>query len=402
MALIAFKEAIARALQGVTRLATERVGLARAHNRVLAEDLVAAVSLPAFDYSAMDGYAVHSSTFEGDGPWTMPVHGESRAGAAGPTLPPASACRIFTGAPIPAGADAVIIQENVTRSDDRITTVARPCEGQHIRLAGADLKAGAQALSAGMRLTPGRLGLVAALDRTQLLVARRPVVAIVSTGDELRSPGALGDEGSVVESNSIVIAAMARRVGAIARVMPLVADNPKHTQQQIRRALRGTDLLVTVGGASMGDHDLVRPAMNAIGVHIDFWGVAIKPGKPTAVGSYGDTKVLCLPGNPASAGVTFMLFGLPLLRAMQGEDRVRPRRIPMRIVGSHGRKPGRQEYLRAQLRLRDGQLCAVLPTGQSSGAVTSIASADALVVVDADRAGVDDGDRLPVIPFCEI
>ncbi len=402
MALIPYEQAIERALRGVARLAAERVGLDAAAERVLAEPLATVMPMPAFDYSAMDGYAVHAGDFAGNGPWTLPVVGESRAGLPGPALRHGSACRIFTGAAVPPGANAVVIQENVTRNGDYISLGERPREGQNIRPAGADLAAGAVALEPGVRLTPGRLGLVAALDRAHVLVARQPVVTILSTGDELRAPGMPGAPSSIPDSNSFVIAAMCRRVGALARAMPLVGDDVGRTTQEIQRALRGSDLVVTIGGASVGDHDLVRPAMSAAGVQMHFWGVAIKPGKPVAVGEHAASKVLCLPGNPASAAVTFLLFGVPILRAMQGERRVHPRRLPLRIIGSHRRRPGREEYLRATLQVHDRELCAVLPASQSSGAVTSLAEADALVVLSADLDRIENGDRCPVIQLCDL
>ena len=381
-------------------LSAERVALEQAHRRVLAEDLVAAAAMPTFSYSAMDGYAVRASFFDGDGPWQLPVVGESRAGGPGPALNPGTACRIFTGAQIPHGANAVIQQEAISRPEPRqiaIPSKARPREGQNIRPRGADLAKGATALSAGTLLTAGRLGLAAGLERARLLVARKPIVTLMSTGDELRAPGEPGPVGSIPESNSYVISAIARRAGAVVRTMPLVADDAATTETQLRRALRTTDLLVTIGGASVGDHDLVRPALNAVGASIDFWGVAIKPGKPLGLGSYNGAKVLSLPGNPASATLTFILFGVPLLRTMQGHNEPRPRRVPLRVIGSHVHRLGRHEFLRARLELHDKELCAVLPTSQSSGAVTSFAAADALVVLAADRARIDNGDRLPTI-----
>ncbi|HHH28420.1 MAG TPA: molybdopterin molybdenumtransferase MoeA [Polyangiaceae bacterium] len=400
--LVSFEDAIERALHGLGRLGEERVGLDRAHGRVLAADVLAPTSLPRFSHSAMDGYAVRASWFSGDGPWTFAVRGESRAGKAGPPLSHGNACRIFTGAPIPRGADAVVIQENVTRSGETITTTERALEGQNIRPEGADLERGALALAEGDRLTPGKVGLLAALDLAHATVARRPTVTFMSTGDELRAPGVLGASESIPESNSYVLGEMARRAGALARICPFTADDPDATERAIRRAMRGTDLLVTVGGASVGDHDLVRPAMETVGVAFHFWGVAIKPGKPTAVGHLGATKVLCLPGNPASAALTFALFGMPLIRAMQGDRTPRPLRVPTRVIGSHRRRPGREEYLRARLELHDGELCAVLPTGQSSGAVTSFAQADALVVLPVDRATIGNGERLEMIRLADL
>jgi molybdopterin molybdotransferase len=400
--LIGVDEALDRILKGVHLLGRERVPLAAAADRVLAEDLVAAQPMPPFSQSAMDGYAVRASFFQGEGPWSLAVRGESRAGCAGPAVGHGQAGRIFTGAPVPQGANAVVIQEDVARSGDTVTINDKPREGQNIRPEGTDLQRGTVALTAGLRMHPGRLGLAAALDRAYLLVARRPIMTIVSTGDELRPAGVAGGETSIPESNSLVLASIAERVGAIVRVSPLLADDAEHTQAEIRRALRGSDLVVTIGGASVGDHDLVRPALAAIGAHIDFWGIAMKPGKPTGFGSHDGAKVLAVPGNPASAALAFLLFGVATLRAMQGEKAVRPRRTPLRVIGSHGRRPGREEYLRARLELHDGELCAALLPSQSSGAVPSFAQADALVVLAAHRGGIANGDRLPVIPLADV
>ncbi len=400
--LIEVEEALDRILRGVSPLGRERVSVESADNRVLAEDLVAGAPIPAFSNSAMDGYAVRASFFQGPGPWSLVVRGESRAGHPGPPLEHGTACRIFTGAPIPEHANAVVLQEDVVRSGDTVRVDERPREGQNIRPQGADLARGAVALEAGSRLHPGRLGLVAALDRAHVIVARRPIVTLLSTGDELRPPGVLGSPASIPESNSCVLGAIARRLGAIVRVPPLVADDAERTEAELRTALATSDLVLTVGGASVGDHDLVLPSLERIGATIEFWGVKVKPGKPTGFGRLGAARVLSLPGNPASASLTFLLFGAPLLRALQGESAPRPRRVPLRIIGSHARRPGREEYLRARLELHDGELCATLPASQSSGAVTSFAQADCLVVLSPDRARIESGDRLPVLRLADL
>ena len=401
-ALISYEDAIERTLRGLTRLGSERVPIDGAAWRVLAADIQADADMPAFSYSAMDGYAVRSRYFEQNEPWSLAVRGESRAGRASGPLQHGVACRIFTGARVPIGADAVVPQEAVTRTGEQVSFSERPRAGQNIRPQGADLKAGQTALHEGDRLSPGKLGLAAALDRAWLLVARQPVVTVVGTGDELRPPGTPGPPESIAESNTFVLAAVARRAGAIVRTMPMLADDADHTETALRRALKGTDVLVTIGGVSVGDHDLVRPALEAVGVTNDFWGVAIKPGKPIAAGHTGTTRVLSLPGNPASATLTFLLFGVPLLRAMQGDRKPRPRALPLRIIGSHARRPGRDEYLRARLEMHDGELCAALPASQSSGAVTSFADAEALVVLGADSGEISNGDRLPVILLTDL
>lgn len=397
-----FSEALGQLLATVTPVGAERVPLDEACGRVLAEDVVAKTALPAFDHSSMDGYALRAGDLEGGAPLHLRVEGVSAAGGAPPPLARGHACRIYTGAPLPPGADAVVPQEDVERSGDEILLSAAPKPGAFVRRRGEDLAEGAVALARGQRLTAGRVALAAALDRPMLLVARRPIVTVLATGDELRSPGEPARPGSVAESNGFFVAAVARGVGAIARVAPFVRDEPDDARRAVASALRGSDLVVTIGGVSVGDRDVVKPALEAAGVALDFWRVAIKPGKPLAVGRAGATHVLGLPGNPASASLTFLLFGVPLLRALQGDSAPLPQRIPVRVAGSLGRKPGREEFLRARLAFGGAEPEAAILPNQASGAATSFAEADALVVVPADRNRVDEGDRLEAIRIADV
>lgn len=314
--MLPFDDALRRILQSAPALSSERVSLELGVGRVLAEDLIAGMPLPGFDYSAMDGYAVAASTFGGTGPWALPVRGESRAGALAPELTPHSACRIFTGAPIPVGADTVVMQENVVREGDVAHFAEAPKPGAHIRRRGEDLAQGAVAISRGTRLTAFRIGLAAAVDRGELLVARRPRVSILCTGEELRTPGSIALPGTIPDSNGPSLAAMAAAAGAVTRVEPRTGDTLHATEQALRSALQETDLLLTVGGVSVGEHDLVKAALSNVGAQLDFWKVQIRPGKPLAFGRFGDTLILGLPGNPVSAQLTLSLFGLPLLRAL--------------------------------------------------------------------------------------
>ncbi|HSN99937.1 MAG TPA: gephyrin-like molybdotransferase Glp, partial [Candidatus Nanopelagicales bacterium] len=400
------EDALSRLLTAARPLGAERVPLDHADGRVLAEDLIAREPLPGFDYSSMDGYAVSTADLTGPAPFTLPVRGESAAGGPTPPLHRGAACRIFTGARLPDGADAVIPQEDVERTADTITLRDAPKPGAWLRRRGEDLQADAVALARGARLTPGRVALAAALDRPQLLVARRPAVTILCSGDELRSPGTPGRPGSIPESNGYFVAAAARAAAAIVRVAPFVPDDPEAAAAAAAEALRGADLVVTIGGVSVGDHDIIRPALEAAGVTLDFWRVAIKPGKPLCVGRApspsralldAPVHVLGLPGNPASASLTFTLFGLPLLRALQGDAAPLPPRLTVRVAGSLRRKPGRAEFLRACLDIHAGELVARILPNQASGAVTSFAEADALVLIPAERDRVDDGDRLQAI-----
>lgn len=400
--MIPFTEALSRLLSSAEVLGPERVPLDEACGRVLAEDVAAPGPLPPFDYSSMDGYAIASGDLAGDGPFTLPVIGESAAGGDLPDLAPGSACRIFTGARLPAGADAVEMQERVERDGDTITIRERVKAGRNVRRRGEDLAEGAVALARGARLTPGKIALAAALDRPQLLVARRPVVTVLCSGDELRSPGEAGRPGSIPESNGYFVAAAARAAGAIVRVAPFVLDEAEHARRAVADALRASDVVVTVGGVSVGDRDVMKAALEAAGVTIDFWKVKIKPGKPLAVGRAGHARIIGLPGNPASASLTFLLFGVPLLRALQGDAAPVPMRISASLHKAIERAPGREEFLRARIEQERGELRVRVMPNQASGAVTSFAEADALVVIPADKGFVEAGAPVEVIRIAEI
>jgi len=379
--VLGFDEARARLLADVRRVSNERVALGEASGRVLMEELVARDPLPSFDQSAMDGYAIAAADLEEQGPWTLPVAGESRAGREPPALAARTACRIFTGAPMPPGADCIIMQEHVTREGDVVRVVARPKARQHVRRAGEDIERNSVALGAGTRLTPGALALAAMLDRVEIVVARRPRVTIVCTGDELRAPGGERFAASIPESNSAPLAAFARQAGACVRIAPLVRDDPNATQRAIEQALDGTDVLLTVGGVSVGDHDVVRQALERAGVALDFWKVAIKPGKPLAVGRCPTAHVLGLPGNPASALVTFVMFGMPLLRAMQGDARPFATPLVARLATARKRSPDRLELVRATLRVDGEVIVAHFHDNQASGSATSLAHSDGVALV---------------------
>jgi molybdopterin molybdotransferase len=379
--LLPFHEARARLLAHVRTLSPERVPLASAAGRVLAADLFARAPLPGFDHSAMDGYAVATTDFGGSGPWHLTVVGESSAGREGPALARGTACRIFTGAAVPAGADAVVMQENARREGASVVLEERPRPRQHVRFAGEDLAHGAVAIASGTRLRPGALALAAMFGSGELQVARRPCVTILCTGDELLMPGEPPRPASIYESNSAALGALAMQASAEVRVAPIARDDPAGMQRAIEQALDGADVLLTVGGVSVGDHDVVRPALERAGVTLDFWRVAIKPGKPLAVGHSPTAHVLGLPGNPGSALVTFTLFGLPLLRALQGD--AHPIASPLRaqVKAERRRSPDRLELLRAALRVEDGVLVAHPHDNQASGTATSLAHSDGLAFI---------------------
>ncbi|HEX3346279.1 MAG TPA: molybdopterin molybdotransferase MoeA, partial [Polyangiaceae bacterium] len=267
----------------------------------------------------------------------------------------------------------------------------RPRAGQHVRRAGEDLPRDAVAIPARTRLTAGGLALAAMLGRSEVPVARRPVVTIVCTGDELRSPGDEARPATIPESNSAPLAALARQAGAVVRVAPITRDDERATLRAIEQALDGTDVLLTVGGVSVGDHDLVRPALERAGVTLQSWRVALKPGRPIVFGRSARAAVLGLPGNPASAIVTFTLFGMPLLRAMQGDARPVPLPLRARLTAPRKRSPDRLELCRAMLQLDNGTLAARVHDNQASGSATSLASSDGLAFIPAGEGALDAG-----------
>jgi molybdopterin molybdotransferase len=397
--VLSFDDARERVLAHVPPRGAARLDLSLAAERVLAESLVSAAPLPPFDYSAMDGYAVRAANFPGAGPWALKVVGEARAGVEPPALEASSACRIFTGAPIPAGADAVVIQEDTEPGDNgQVLFKLAPAPGENIRRRGEDLEANTIAIAAGTRLGAHQLAVAASLDRVSLLVARRPRVVIVCTGDELRAPGRPGHAHSIPESNGIAVATLARSAGATAELAPLAADDASITRSAILAALGSCDLLVTVGGVSVGKHDLVRPALESAGAQLDFWKVRIKPGKPLVLGSAGRTRILGLPGNPVSAQLTFALFGLPLLRALQGQSDPLPMLHEATLLGEISQRPGRLGFYRAEL--GPGGLTPL--SNQASGNVLSLARANALVLVPADSSGYEPGARVKYYRVAEL
>ena len=400
--VLSFDEARERLLSGVDRLSAERVSLADAAGRVLAEDLVARDPLPRFDHSAMDGYALATAALVGEPPWELQVVGESSAGADPPAVGAETACRIFTGARMPANANAVVMQEVAHRAGDFIRLEARPVPGQHVRREGEDLTRGSIALTAGARLSAGAIALAAMLDRPELVVTRRPRVTILCTGNELRAPGEEARQGSIPESNSAPLAALARQAGALVRVAAIARDEPEAVRRAIAEAMDGTDVLLTVGGVSVGDHDVVRPALERAGVTLAFWKVAIKPGKPLAVGTLARARVLGLPGNPASAIVTFAMFGAPLLRVLQGDARPHAMRLPVRLAAPRTRSPDRLEFVRAGLDVDGAALRVHVRDNQSSGAATSLASSDGLAVVPAGVGALEAGAPIEFVRWCDV
>ena len=378
-------------------LPTERVAVLEASGRVLAETVTSASDVPAQDYSAMDGYALHSLDLSA-GVESLPVVGTCQTGHPIPALRRGTCLRIFTGAPIPDGADTVVMQENTARQDDLVRFVVPVRTGVNIRRAGEDLKKGDAVLTPGRRLTPFDLGLLSTVERTEVTVYCRPRVAIVCTGDELRAPGSSMFGGQLAESNSPVLAALVQTLGGQPERTPLVKDELSGMKQALGVACSRADLVLSVGGVSVGEHDWVRPALEEQGAHILFHNVKIKPGKPALLARYGRCVVLGLPGNPSSAQVVFSVLGAPLLRALAG--RQDPHTSLRRAVldAPFRQKPGRKGYYRAILR---GDSVEILPN-QASGASTSSAWANCLAILEDQQTEVPRGTEVAVLSYADL
>lgn len=388
--MISVEEAQARLLALASPLGVEDVPLARAAGRWLAGPVQARADQPPFDASAMDGYAVAGDPVAGD---SFAIIGEGAAGHGFQgSLGPAEAIRIFTGAPVPAGATRVIIQEDVDRQGDRFTVKAGADTARHIRPRGADFPAGAS-LSA-RRLRPADLALLAAMNIPLPPCVRRPVVALIMTGDELVMPGEAPALDQIIGSNAFALKAMAEAEGAEVRLLPIARDTETALCKVLELA-KGADVIVTIGGASVGDHDLVGKVARDLGMDASFWKIAMRPGKPLMAGRLFGAVFLGLPGNPVSAIVTGHLFLLPLVRALQGDPSPLPV-LQMATLGIDLPANGpRAHYMRA--RLANG---TILPfERQDSALLTILTEANALLLRPIDAPPAKAGTLVPFLPI---
>jgi molybdopterin molybdotransferase len=386
-----------RLLPHFAPLAVETIPLLQAQGRALADEQRASSDLPPFDHSAMDGYAVRHAELAVD--VVLAVQGEARAAAgAAATLARGTVMRIFTGGVLPVGADSVVMQEDTSIEPGGVRIRELPRLGAHVRRAGSDLKAGAIALARGSVIGPGEIGLLAALGRVTVGVHRRPTVAILPTGDELRELGSPALPGSVVNSNAYSLAAAVASAGADAHVLPIARDRPESIRARLREA-RGSDLLLTIGGVSVGDYDLVGQALRDEGFAIEFHKVAIKPGKPLLFGTSEALPVIGLPGNPVSALVTFEVFVRPCIYRMRGLASVFAELVPVKLKAAAKHSGGRLEFARAKLSRVRGELIAELHALQGSGSLPSITNTDALVLLPPDQTEFAMGESLLALPI---
>ena len=403
-ALLDFDEALARLLAGAKPLReTEAVPTQAASGRVLAQGLCSTLDVPPLDNTSMDGYAVRCADVPISGA-ALKVAQRIPAGSVGHVLAPGTAARIFTGAPLPAGADAVVMQELCAIAGDTVTVNHVPRPGEWIRRRGEDIAAGAEVLAAGTRLSAAHVGVAASVGAAELTVFRRLRVALFSTGDELAMPGEPLKPGGIYNSNRYTLRALLEGLGCEVADLGIVPDTREATREALRKAAAGNDLILTSGGVSVGEEDHVKPAVAAEG-SLDLWKIAIKPGKPLAFGSVGgrvgagDTAAsfIGLPGNPVSSFVTFLMLVRPFILKAQGATVLAPRAQRLRADFVWKGDP-RREFLRARVNAEGG---LVLFPNQSSGVLTSCVWADGLVDNPAGQA-IAPGDMVRFLPFSEL
>ncbi len=401
--MLTLDEALARLLDAVSPLPAselETLSTFDALGRVLRAEVRSTLDVPPQDNSSMDGYALRCADVPAIGA-LLPVSQRIPAGAVGEPLQPGSAARIFTGAQLPAGADAVVMQEQCEAVGDAVRVNVLPTDGQWIRRRGEDVRSGDVVLPAGTRLTPQALGLAATVGAATLQVARCPRVALFATGDELAMPGEPLKPGAIYNSNRFTLRAAIQALGCDCRDLGIVPDRLDATRAALRRAAQGNDLIVTSGGVSVGEEDHLRPAVQAEG-RIELWQIAIKPGKPLAFGAVNrpdgsSAYIVGLPGNPVSSFLTFLLMVRPLLLRLQGATELTPTRTTLRADFDWPRPDKRREFLRVRRNDRGG---LDLFANQSSGVLTSVVWGDG-VVDNPEGQAIRAGDAVEFIAFAE-
>ena len=399
--LLAYDDALELLIDGIEPLGgvVERE-LRAALGAVLAEAVEATIDVPGCAMSAMDGYAINTADLAADGPTRLPVSQRVPAGAAAEPLTPGSAARIFTGAPVPEGADAVIMQEQVESGDDGIRFDARPASGSNIRPAGNDIKRGTRILEPGCRLRAQDIGIAASVGLQSLPVYAPIRVGIFFTGDELVEPGQDLGGGKIYDSNRYTLHGLLEALGCEIVDLGLVGDTLDATRGAMQHAAAHADLVITSGGVSVGEEDHVRIALEQLG-ELRLWRLAIKPGKPLAYGRIDGTPFLGLPGNPVSVFATFCLFVCPVIRILQGRDWQKPIALPVTADFDWPRPDSRREFLRARLvRNGDDRTVVQIYPNQDSGVLTSTVWADGFVEIP-ENGTVKAGDTVDYLPFAQ-
>jgi len=396
--LLSVEEARARMMAALSTTQPEVVSLAQALGRVLAEEAIARRTQPPADLSAMDGYAVRAADVA-KVPAQLRVIGEAPAGGAyDGTLGDGEAVRIFTGAPLPKGADSIVIQEDTTRDGATVVVNEAARRGQHVRVTGLDFRTGDAGLPVGRKLSPADIAFAAAMNLPTLSVHRRPVIAFFSTGDELVPPGTEPGPNQIVSSNNDGLGALIVEAGGIPLDLGIAPDNVDHIRAAAARAA-AADMLVTLGGASVGEHDLVQSALAPAGLDIDFWKIAMRPGKPLMFGKLGDLPMLGLPGNPVSAFVCAMLFLRPAIARMQGGDSAL-HTLQARLGAALPANGPREDYVRAALDHMAGETAIATPfEPQDSSMLSILARAGCLVIRPIGAAASQAGETVTVLPL---
>jgi molybdopterin molybdotransferase len=402
-ALLSVDAALGRIEERVTAVVeTETAPLGGACGRILARDVVATMNLPPHANSAVDGYAFAHADLASGRETVLPVCG--RAAAGHPLGRPAErggAIRIFTGAPMPDGADTVMMQEDCAAEDGRVRLKQGIKKGANRRHAGEDVAEGAVALAAGRRLSPADLGLAAALGYRELPVFRRLRVALLSTGDEVRDPGTALPPGMIYDANRFMLAALLGQLGCAVSDFGIRPDREAALADTLATASAGHDLIVTSGGVSTGEEDHVKQAIERLG-RLHFWRLAIKPGRPVALGQVDGVPLIGLPGNPVAALVTFVVLARPLILRLAGAAGFAPRLFPVRADFAYRKKPGRREYVRASLRREGKDLVAVKYPRDGAGILSSITQSEGLVIVDEETSDLAPGMTVEFLPFTEV
>jgi molybdopterin molybdotransferase len=381
---------------------TQSVRLAEASGHILAQDLVAEMDVPPHANSAVDGYAFAYADLLPGCDTVLPVTGRAAAGhPLGRAIERGEAIRIFTGAPMPEGADTVMMQEDCVLADGSVTLRSGIKRGANRRHAGEDVEKGTVALTAGRRLKPADLGLAAALGQTQLAVYQPLRVALVSTGDEVHEPGTLLPPGAIYDANRIMLASLLNGLGCRVSDLGIRPDREAALADTLANAAAEHDLIVTSGGVSTGEEDHVRAAIERLG-RIDFWRLAIKPGRPVALGHVKGVPLIGLPGNPVAAALTFAILGRTLILRLGGATGEKPALFRVRVDFPYKKRPGRREYVRASLR-RDGDtLAAQKYPKDGAGILSSIVNSDGFVIVDDAADGLQPGAIADFLPYAEI
>ena len=400
---LSFEQALERIQQGIKPLKGKRnVTIREALDCVLADDVCAPMDVPPFINSAMDGYAINSADLKGE-TIKLKIMGKSFAGRPYDGEIKSGECvRIMTGAVVPAGADTVVMQEDAEVEGDSIQISCQHKQGQNVRHPGDDFSTGDIIIRAGERLTPAKLGLLASVGVTEFSVVRTPVVAFFSTGDELKGVGEILKPGDIYDSNRYILFGMLQKMGVQCIDMGVVADVKEEIEATLKEAASCADMIITSGGASVGEADYIKLILDEIG-QVNFWKIAMKPGKPLAFGAINDTLFFGLPGNPVSAMATFYLFVQPALHRLQGITSTESIQLQARCLSRLKKQPGRKDFQRGILASNNKGELTVDTTGiQGSHMLSSMSKANCFIVLDRDAGDIEAGTLVEVLPFNDL